>query len=198
VLNREYIAAVALALIDKAGLVRFSMRKLGSELGVDPMAVYRHFEDQEALFDGIAEALFEELDVDTLPWRESWQELCAQYCRRLRDTLLAHPQAVTIFATRPVRSRESIATGNKMIELLQTAGFEAVVALQVARCLREFTVGHALTQAVVELGGQRRSKKPAPGSPAYGLLAKSADGADLGAHFELGLKAFLDGFKGLL
>jgi AcrR family transcriptional regulator len=69
VLNREYIAAVALALIDKAGLVKFSMRKLGSELGVDPMAVYRHFEDQEALFDGIAEALFEELDVDALPWQ---------------------------------------------------------------------------------------------------------------------------------
>jgi hypothetical protein len=85
-----------------------------------------------------------------------------------------------------------------MIELLQTAGFEPVVALQIARCLREFTVGHALTLAMVELGGQRRSKKPAPSSPAYGLLAKSADGADIGAHFELGLTALLDGFNGLL
>ena len=38
------------------------------------MAVYRRFADQEALFDGVAAALFDEIDVATLPWAGSWRE----------------------------------------------------------------------------------------------------------------------------
>ncbi|MEV6232411.1 TetR/AcrR family transcriptional regulator C-terminal domain-containing protein [Saccharopolyspora shandongensis] len=193
-LSRDYIAAVALALIDRNGLDKFSMRKLGAELGVDPMAVYRYFTDQEALFDGIAEALFDELDVNALPWQGPWRELCEQFSRHMRDVLLEHPHAVSIFATRPVRSAASIDTGERMIIILRDAGFAPELALQLMRCLREFTVGHALGIAVVKLGGARRSRKPAPDSPEYNLLASSADGARIDAHFDLGVTALLDGF----
>ncbi len=189
---------MALALVDDIGRDKFSMRKLGAELGVDPMAVYRYFTDQEALFDGVAEALFAELDVDTLPWHESWRELAEQYARRMRDTLLAHPHAVTIFATRPVRSPAAIDTGNRMIELMTRAGFTPGLALQILRCMREFTVGHALTLAVLQLGGERRSRKPPPDSPDYNLLARSADDAGTDDHFGLGLKAMLDSFTQLV
>jgi TetR/AcrR family tetracycline transcriptional repressor len=197
-LSREYIAAMALALVDDIGRDKFSMRKLGAALGVDPMAVYRYFTDQEALFDGIAETLFAELDVDTLPWRGPWRGLAEQYTRRLRDALLAHPHAVTIFATRPVRSPTAIDTGNRMIELMTKSGFTPGLALQILRCLREFTIGHALTLAVLELGGARRSRKPSPDSPEYNLLARSADDAGTDDHFDLGLAAMLDSFARLI
>lgn len=197
-LNQGYIVAVALSLIDRAGLDKFSMRKLGAELGVDPMAVYRYFPDQEALFDGIAESLFDELDVDSLPWQESWRELSGQFFRRMRDTLLAHPHAITIFATRPVRSSAAIATGNRVVAVLRDSGFAPERALQITRCLREFTLGHTLTLAVVKLGGQRRNKKPSPESPKYNLLAKSADGAKIDEHFDIGMTAMLDGFERLV
>lgn len=193
-LSREYIAAMALALVDDIGRDKFSMRKLGAELGVDPMAVYRYFTDQEALFDGIAETLFTELDVESLPWHGPWRELAEQYTRRLRDTLLAHPHAVTIFATRPVRSPAAIDTGNRMIELMTKSGFTPGRALQILRCLREFAIGHALTLAVLQLGGERRSRKPPPDSPDYNLLARSADDAGRDDHFDLGLTAMLDSF----
>ena len=197
-LSREYIAAMALALVDDIGRDKFSMRKLGAELGVDPMAVYRYYTDQEALFDGVAETLFTELDVETLPWQGTWRELAEQYTHRMRDTLLAHPHAVTIFATRPVRSPAAIDTGNRMIELMTTAGFTPGLALQILRCLREFTIGHALTLAVLQLGGERRSRKPPPDSPDYNLLARSADDAGTDDHFGLGLKAMLDSFTQLI
>lgn len=193
-LNREYIATVALDLIDRIGLTKFSMRKLGAELGVDPMAVYRHYTDQEALYDGIAELLFDHFDADSLPWATDWRDVCTAYCERLRATLLDHPHAVTVFASRPVRSPAAIATGNRMIETLCDAGFTPAHALQLTRCLREFTVGHALTMAVVTLGASVRSRKPAPADPTYNLLAEAADGAPPGAHFRLGLNALLDGF----
>ncbi|WP_328526470.1 TetR/AcrR family transcriptional regulator C-terminal domain-containing protein [Kribbella sp. NBC_00359] len=196
VLNRGYIAAVALELIDRIGLAKFSMRKLGAELGADPMAAYRHFTDQEDLYDGIAELLFDRLDTDSLPWAKGWREVSAAYCERLRDTLLGHPHAVTLFASRPVRSPAAIATGNRMIETLTDDGFTPADALRISRSLREFTVGHALTMAVLTLGADRRSRRPAPTDPAYNLLAEAADGSTPGDHFHPGLQAMMDGFSG--
>lgn len=196
VLNREYIASVALELIDRIGLAKFSMRKLGAELGADPMAAYRHFADQEDLYDAVAEHLFDQLDADSLPWAKDWQELSTKYCERLRDTLLGHPHAVTLFASRPVRSPAAIATGNRMIETLTEDGFTPADALRISRSLREFTIGHALTMAVLTLGADRRSRKPAPTDPTYNLLAEAADDTTPGDHFDRGLQAMLDGFSG--
>ncbi|MFF3669416.1 TetR/AcrR family transcriptional regulator [Microtetraspora malaysiensis] len=195
--TREYLAAAALALIDAHGLRKFSMRKLGTAGGFDPMAVYRHYADQEDLFDGVAEMLFAEVDVDTLPWDGPWQQLARDYCLRLRDTLLRHPNAVSLFATRPVRSPASIDTGVRMLTELRDAGISPAEALRITRCLREFTVGHALSVAVTKLGADRRSRKPQPGSPDYNLLAEAADATALDDHFETGLTAMLRGFEQL-
>lgn len=138
--------------------------------------------------------LFEEVAVAGLPWSLSWRELGDAFVRRMRDTLLAHPEAVLIFATRPVRSGSAIENGNRMVSVLQAAGFAPEAALQMLRCLIEFTIGHMLGISPVRLGGRRRSRKPDPGSPSYNLLAQSADGAGVHDHFELGLAAMLDGF----
>ncbi|WP_214409761.1 TetR/AcrR family transcriptional regulator [Sphaerisporangium fuscum] len=194
-LSRDYLAAAALTLIDTHGLRKFSMRKLGTAVGFDPMAAYRYYDDQEALFDGVAEALFAEIDVDTLPWDGPWQQLARDYCLRLRDTLLRHPHAVQLFATRPVRSPASIETGVKMLTKLGENGIPPAQALRLVRCLREFTVGHALAIAVTKLGADRRSRRPRPGSPDYNLLAEAADATAVDDHFELGLTAILHGFE---
>jgi len=194
-LTREYLAAAALALIDTHGLRKFSMRKLGTAVGFDPMAVYRYYADQEDLFDGVAEALFAEIDVGTLAWDGPWQQLARDYCLRLRDTLLRHPHAVQVFATRPVRSPASVDTGVKMLTKLSDDGIPPAQALRLFRCLREFTIGHALAIATTTLGADQRSRKPEPGSPDYNLLAEAADATTPDDHFEAGLTALLNGFE---
>ncbi|MEV5836292.1 TetR/AcrR family transcriptional regulator C-terminal domain-containing protein [Nocardia sp. NPDC052112] len=196
-LNRDYIAATALTVIDTAGLDGFTMRKLGTALGADPMAAYRHFTDQQDLFDGIAEAMFDELEMETLPWQQDWPELMSAYAHRLRSTLRRHPNAVPIFATRPVRSAAAIETGNWMLERLQGVGFTPAVALQFARCLREYVVGHILSHTVAAVAAQR-SRKPTPSTPDYNTLAAAADATANTDHFDIGLTAMLDGFRRLL
>ncbi|HIZ36812.1 MAG TPA: TetR/AcrR family transcriptional regulator C-terminal domain-containing protein [Candidatus Ruania gallistercoris] len=197
-LTREKVALAGLELIDEIGLDAFSMRKLGNRLGVDPMAAYRHIRDREALFDAIAELLFAEADPETLPWDEGWRALAREYCTRLRRVLLRHPQAVFVFATRPVRSSEAIATGVRMIEVFAAAGFTPADGLRIARSLRELTIGHALSLSAVELGSQTRSRKPQRGAPNYNVLAASADETRIDDHFELALRAMIDGFERLL
>ncbi len=49
-LSRSYILQVALELLDQEDLQKFTMRKLGQEMSVSPMAVYRYFPNQEAPF----------------------------------------------------------------------------------------------------------------------------------------------------
>ncbi|MEU6560611.1 TetR/AcrR family transcriptional regulator [Nocardia nova] len=190
-LNRDYIAAVALSVIDAAGLDGFSMRRLATALGVDPMAAYRHVTDQQDLFDAVAVRLFTEMDLDGLAWQDDWRNLMREYVERMRVTLRHHPHAVPVFATRPVRAPAAIEIGDRMIDRLRAAGFTPAVALQLTRCLREYTIGHIMGWATAVTG---RSRKPDPGAPDYTPLAAAADAGAGTDHFDIGLTAMLDGF----
>ena len=196
-LSRSLIAEQALRLIDEGGLGEFTMRKLGVRLGVDPMAVYRHYRDREDLFDAVAERILDEVGLDALPWDGGWRLLAEMYCLRLRDALLAHPHAVSTFATRPVRASAAVTAGARMVEVFNREGFSPGHALQIARSLRELVIGHAMSLASVRLGSQTRSRKPAPGSADYNLLAAAADAIGIEDHFEVALAAILDGFTAL-
>lgn len=177
-LNRDHIAAVALRLIDEAGVDGFSMRKLGAALGADPMAAYRHFADQQDLFDAVAATMFSELDMASLPWQEPWRELMRAYTHRLRSTLRRHPNAVPVFATRPVRSESALETGGWLVEHLQGAGFPAQVAAQLTQCLREYVLGHLLSSTIAAVRADHDA-------------AEDTAPAD---HFDIGVDAMLAGF----
>jgi TetR/AcrR family tetracycline transcriptional repressor len=60
-LDRRQVLEAALAVVDRDGLEALSMRRLGTELGVDPMAIYHYVDGKERLHDGIAELLWEEV-----------------------------------------------------------------------------------------------------------------------------------------
>ena len=64
-------AAVALA--DEAGLEAFSMRGLAQELGVVPMALYKHVANKEELLDGMVDIVFSEIELPSgeLDWRSA-------------------------------------------------------------------------------------------------------------------------------
>jgi AcrR family transcriptional regulator len=61
-LSRERVLASALALVDREGLSALSMRRLGAELGVEAMALYRYAPNKDALLDGLVEALYLSLE----------------------------------------------------------------------------------------------------------------------------------------
>jgi len=52
-LTRERVLATAVELADRGGAEALSMRKLGQELDVDPMALYRHVRNKDDLLDGV-------------------------------------------------------------------------------------------------------------------------------------------------
>src|SRR5919112_6853273 len=70
-LSRQRILEAAVRFADREGLEALSMRKLGSELGVEAMSLYNHVPNKGALFDGMVEVLLGELEVP--PEDESWE-----------------------------------------------------------------------------------------------------------------------------
>ena len=54
-LSRQRILEATLVTIDAEGLGARTMRRLGEELGVEAMSLYRHVESKEAVLDGIVE-----------------------------------------------------------------------------------------------------------------------------------------------
>lgn len=54
-LSRTEIARAALAMVDRDGVEKFSMRRLSQELGVTTMAVYHHFENKAEILQAAAD-----------------------------------------------------------------------------------------------------------------------------------------------
>src|SRR5512139_3004146 len=72
-LSHDRVLRAALAMADEEGIDAVSMRRLGQRLDVEAMSLYKHVADKEAILDGIADLVMEEVEVPdpTLPWREA-------------------------------------------------------------------------------------------------------------------------------
>jgi len=93
-LDRRRILEAALAVVDRDGLEALSMRRLGSELGADPMAAYHHVGDKDRLYDGIAELLWAEVARPTAD--DDPFEALRTLARSLRDLFRRHPAAAPL------------------------------------------------------------------------------------------------------
>jgi len=62
-LSKARVLAAALVLADEAGLEGFSMRGLSQELGVVPMALYKHVGNKDELLDGMVDIVFSEIEL---------------------------------------------------------------------------------------------------------------------------------------
>lgn len=93
-LDRRQVLDAALVVVDRDGLEALNMRRLGTELGVDPMAVYHYVESKDRLLDGIAELLWEEVARP----RDGADPVAAlrALAHSLRDLFRLHPAAAPL------------------------------------------------------------------------------------------------------
>ncbi|APU16078.1 MULTISPECIES: TetR/AcrR family transcriptional regulator [Actinoalloteichus] len=195
VLSRERIIHTALAVIDRDGLDALSMRRLGAELGVDAMAVYYHLPDKAALFDGVVEAVYSEVDVDAAALPGPWPEMLAVYLRRLREVLRRHPHAVAVIATRPAYTASVLGPADRAVGRLREEGLTARSAMEITHACRAFTIGFVLAEVGAPLGGPTRAPREAISPADYPHLVEAmAEGYRPDEQYEAGLRAMLDGF----
>ncbi|MDR8415051.1 TetR family transcriptional regulator [Nonomuraea sp. 3-1Str] len=91
-LTATAIVERALEIGDTEGLDTVTIRRLATDLGVTPMALYWHFKNKEQLVAGMADHLIAEfapVPDDDRPWRERMRDLI----KGLIGVLRAHPCA---------------------------------------------------------------------------------------------------------
>lgn len=155
-LSRERIVATAVAFIDAHGLADLSMRRLGTELGVEAMSLYRYVSGREELLDAVVEALVAQLADDAEVVREpthGWQDFLQRMAHGIRRLALAHPNAFPLVASRPgqapwlrppLRSLEWVEV---FLAGLVAEGFTRVQAVAAYRAFTSFLLGHLLLEA---------------------------------------------------
>jgi TetR/AcrR family tetracycline transcriptional repressor len=93
-LDRRSVLEAALGLVDREGLEALTMRRLGTELDVDPMTVHHHVESKDRLLDGIAELLWEEVALPE--GQRDPVEALRTLAGSVRDLFRRHPQAAPL------------------------------------------------------------------------------------------------------
>jgi AcrR family transcriptional regulator len=99
-IDRDAAIAKALEIIDAHGLEGFSIRALGSELGVNGASLYHHFADKDEILHGVRLLVLRQARVVPLSWKGTWQEHLTTSMSRYRDALLRHPNAVPLMVPR--------------------------------------------------------------------------------------------------
>jgi AcrR family transcriptional regulator len=128
-LERKLIVAAALKIVDRQGLKALSMRRLGAELGVDPMAVYYHLPNKQALLDAIVEAVMGSIDLTVDNPANPPEERILAAARAYRDVLLAHVNALPILLAHGPVTPGAMRPVELLIGILRDAGLPPAEAL---------------------------------------------------------------------
>ncbi|MGG6380561.1 TetR/AcrR family transcriptional regulator C-terminal domain-containing protein [Paenarthrobacter sp. NEAU-H11] len=149
-LSRELVLTKALEVVDAEGLEALTMRRLGQELGRDPMSLYRYAENRAALLDGVTELVLNELTIH--PDDPDWKAQLRRIAHDLRSLALQHPNVVPLLVTRPLstplglRPLGTLRPLEQILSLLIGAGFSPSDALHVYRAYYGFLYGHILNE----------------------------------------------------
>ena len=104
-LTRDRVLSTAVALADDAGIDGLTIRRLAEQLGVEPMSLYYHVPNKEAILDGIVELVFGEIEEATggfeMPATDAaWQASLRARILAARRVMLRHPWAPGVMDTR--------------------------------------------------------------------------------------------------
>ena len=192
------ILDAAIELIERDGPGALSMRRLGSRLGVEGMAIYHHFAGRDELLSAIGDRLLTPLHA--LDPAGDWREACRRFATVLRDLAVARPATFQLLGLQPFDTPTSLRPVEELLQVLVTAGFTPGTALGIYRAIVSYARGYALAEATgftvdaAHPAGRRRlGALPRDAFPVLAGRAKDLAELDADAGYELGLGALLVG-----
>ena len=131
-LSRSAVVDRALQLADAEGIDALTIRRLATELGVTPMALYWHFRNKEELIVALADRIWGEIKSDVDP-AAAWPRQLRGLLESLIDVLRTHPSASALLIGNKMFGESSWQVTEAALEVLHSAGFDALHASEIAR-----------------------------------------------------------------
>jgi AcrR family transcriptional regulator len=205
-LSRARVLQTAVALADRAGLEAFSMRALAQELGVVPMALYKHVANKDELLDAMVDVVFSEIELPagSLDWRSAMRRRAIS----TREVLQRHSWAIGMMESRHP-GPANLANHDAVMGCLRKAGFSFKTSIHAYSVQDAYIYGFALQEMDLAFetpdsagaAAQRRAETIGP-LENYPYLVEIAtklpeSGYDSALEFAWGLDLILDGLDRL-
>jgi AcrR family transcriptional regulator len=145
-LTREVVVARALEIGTAEGLEAVSLRRLAQELGVTPMALYRHVRDKQDLVNAMTEAVLEGLDATVgfrpeMTWAERMRLAIDNYKEQMGERPLAIPLSIAYTGEGPPAFWKVL---EDLLAILLDAGFGRREAIILIRMISGLLAGYLL------------------------------------------------------
>lgn len=176
--HRADIIERAIGVLDAYGLADLSMRRLGSELGVQPSALYHHFANKQSLLAAVADEI---LARGSREWQaDSWEDAVRETAREMRDAMLTYRDGAELVATVHAFGLGAAGPDKALSTLLTEADLPSGLVQVATSTLLHFVLGHVTEE-------QTHLQASSAGA--------IADGPRESSDFELGLSLIIDGVR---
>jgi AcrR family transcriptional regulator len=204
-LSRERVLRAAITHADAGGLEALTMRTLAEELGVAPMALYRHIANKDDLVDAMVDVVFSEIDLPAST--AGWKTAMRQRAISAREVLSRHRWAIGLMESRTRPGPANLRHHDAVIGTLRAAGFTIPMAAHAYSLVDSYIYGFALTQMNLpfDTSGEvaevaQNMLQPFPLSEYPNLVEFITEhamkpGYDYGDEFVYGLDVILDGLE---
>ena len=203
-LTRGRVLQAAMELADEAGIDSLTMRRLGEELGVGPMALYRHVANKDDLIDAIVDIVFVEVGPPSAA--VDWKTAMRDRAIGVRDALIRHRWAIGLMESRAHPGPANLAHHDAVIGCLRAANFDIAMAAHAYSVLDSYIYGFAATQLALpftaaDAGDVAETMLRPFSAGAYPHLTEMLTdhvmqpGYDYADEFELGLDLILGGLE---
>lgn len=185
-LDRERITTTALELVDEQG--DFSVPQIARRLGVQTASVYHHVDGRDGIVELLRERVCDAIDDGALD-REPWDAAMAGWARSYRAAFVAHPRAIPLLTSSPVRAPRVLLQYEKAVGRLLDAGFPLADVMPVIIALENLVLGSALDMAAPEAMWELADETA---TPRLARALAEVAGGRTDAAFELALAGYLE------
>src|SRR6201992_2147754 len=131
-LSKSTVVARALELAARDGVDALTIRRLATELGVTPMALYWHFRSKEELLSGLSDHIWSEVDLAVDP-SAPWPDQLRSIMKSLVGVLRAHPSGAQLVLMHEKEGEGPMRAAEIALGLLRGAGFDPEAASEITR-----------------------------------------------------------------
>lgn len=200
-LSRARVIDAALRVADAEGIDAVSMRRLGQELDVEAMSLYKHVGGKEDILDGLVDLVMGEVPLPSLqvPWRPAVRQAAVDF----HAALLRHPWAVSVMETRRTPGPTRLRYLETIVGLLLGAGFDAAGVGDAFMAIDSLVYGFTIQLLSFPLDPKQVSDEAAVMArdvfadeyPNLRRMAETAAGAGFSVELTFGLDLLLDGLE---
>ncbi|NKG19952.1 TetR family transcriptional regulator [Paeniglutamicibacter terrestris] len=123
-LDREVFVEAAFRLASRPHTLTLTYRDLGKEVGVDPTAIYRHFQSKESLMEELLDRLYKMAHARMTTPTAQWEDCLTEFAGATLDTFLEYPAIAVTATSLTTRGQGELDSIELMLACFSEAGLE--------------------------------------------------------------------------